>query len=94
MKYRLGNSIKMFEKGNTVEMECPNCKKEVEFSVFSNRDTKLTNEFPLVKSQNVYLLVCPNCFKSYTVDSLKGKSFEKGEPLSIGYYDLKELKEY
>lgn len=94
MKYRLGNSIKMFDKGKTIELECPNCKKEVEFSMFSNRDTKLTSNFPLIKTENVYLLVCPRCSSCYTVDNAKGKTFEKGEKLAIGNFDLKELKEY
>lgn len=94
MEYRLGTSLKVKAKGETAELECPCCKNKVEFGVFSNMDTRLIPEFPLINSTCIYFLVCPKCASIYTVDEAKGDEFSKGEKLSIGNFDLKPLKEF
>lgn len=94
MSYRLGNNKKIKEVGETLELTCPSCNEKVSFSVFSNGDMKLIPKFPLVKNGTVYFLVCPNCSKIYGVNENAGKNFKKGEKLSIGNYDLYELKEF
>lgn len=94
MEYRLGTSLKIKSKGDTVELECPCCKNKVNFGVFSNMDTRLIPEFPLIDSSCVYFLVCPSCASIYTIDENKGNEFTKGKKLSIGNFDLKSLKEF
>ena len=94
MEYRLGKSKRILEAGQTVKLECPNCKRKVNFSVFSNMNTSLIPSLPLVKLENVYFLVCPECAAVYGVDSSKGKALKNGEQLAIGNYDLKELKAF
>ena len=94
MEYRIGTDVKIKEQGETMELTCPNCNKKVNFSVFSNKKTTLVPKFPIVKSGNVFFLVCPECSKVYGVNDKQGKSFKKGEKLSIGNYDLFELEEF
>lgn len=94
MEYRLGKSLKIYDIGQTLELECPNCKNKVSFSVFTNLDTKLQAKMPVVKLENVYFLVCPKCASVFGIDNSKGKEFKKGEKLSVGNYDLKELKKF
>lgn len=94
MKERLGNSIKIFEKGHTTKTECPNCKCEVEFSIFSNRDTKLISEFPLIESENIYLFLCPKCYKTYTIKGFSPKSPKEDEAFIISKHELVDLKKY
>lgn len=94
MEYRLGNSKKIKEHGETTEIECPKCKSRVKFSVYTNFEARLTAELPLVKTGNVYFLVCSKCAAVFGVDADKGKTFEKGQPLAILTGDLKELKEF
>jgi hypothetical protein len=94
MEYRLGNSKKVYSWGETTRLICPKCAKKVKMSVFTNFETRLIAEFPLIKGSNVYFLVCPECASVFGVDATKGYTFRKGEPLAIGNYDLKELKEF
>ena len=94
MEHRLGKSKKIYEEGTTTLLECPNCKNKVNFSVFSNLNTKLISQFPVMKFENVYFLICPKCACIYGVDRQKGVNFKNGEKLSIGNYDLKELKKF
>ena len=94
MEYRLGNSERIKEKGITAEIECPKCKNRARFSVFSNMDTRLIPEYPLINSEAVYFLVCPKCASVFTVDESQGEALQKGEKYAIGDYDLKELKEF
>ncbi len=94
MKYRLGNGKKIKEVGETLELVCPECRKKVNFSVFSNDEKTIVPEFPLIKSGTVFFLVCPNCSKVYGVEESTGKNFKKGEMLAIGNYSLKELTEF
>ena len=94
MNYRLGNNKKIKEVGETLELTCPNCNKKVNFSVFSNGELDIIPELPILKNGTVYFLVCPSCSKLYGVDEKVGNSFKKGEKLSIGNFDLKELKEF
>ena len=94
MNYRLGNNKNIKTVGETVELTCPDCGEKVSFSVFSNKEMTLVPKFPLVKNGVVYFLVCPNCSHVYGVDEKLGNSFKKGEKLSIGNFDLKELKEF
>ena len=94
MEYRLGNSDKVYDHGETVKIECPKCGNTVNFSVFTNFDMRLAVKFPPVAMKNVYFLVCPRCAGAFTVDGEKGKTFKKGEKLAIGNYDLKELEKF
>lgn len=94
MEYRLGKDKRIAKQGQTVVLECPKCKNKVNFSVFTNANFCLKSEFPIVKIEDVYFLVCPECAGVFGVDNAKGKSFKKGEILSIGNYDLNELKEF
>lgn len=94
MDYRLGKSKKIYDEGTTEKIECPTCKSNVEFSVFTNGDSKLVAKLPIIKLNTVYFLVCPKCGAVYGVDEAKGKSFKNGEKLAIGNYDLKELTRF
>jgi len=94
MEYRFGNSKKVKELGLTCDLTCPKCTKKVNFSVFSNSESRLNADFPFVKSGNVYILVCPECSSVFTVDENKAKTFKKGEKLAIGNFDLKEPKAF
>lgn len=94
MEYRLGNSIRVKSRGDTVELVCPDCGKKVQFGVFSNFERRLAPKLTLLDCQTVYFLVCPECAGVFTVDEAKGDSFKKGEKLSIGNFDLKTLKEF
>lgn len=94
MDYRLGKSLRIIERGQTVKLECPKCKKKVLFSVFTNNDTKLTASLPFITNEDVYFLVCPECAGVFGVDNGKGKNFKNGEKLAIGNFDLNELKEF
>ena len=57
-------------------------------------NTSLIPSLPLVKLENVYFLVCPECASVYGIDSSKGKALKNGEQLAVGNYDLKELKSF
>lgn len=94
MEYKLGNSLRVKSRGETLELTCPNCKNEVNFGVFSNYERKIVVKPSLLDCSTVYFLVCPKCASIYTVDEAKGDSFKQGEKLSIGNFDLKILKEY
>lgn len=94
MEYRLGTGLKIKDKGETVSLVCPKCKKTVHFRLFSNLENRLNAKFPFIKSSNIYFLICPKCASVFTVDEAKGKNFDKGENLSIGNFDLKTLKEF
>lgn len=94
MEYRLGNSLKVKDRGRTRKIECPNCKAKTEFSLFTNMDTRLTAKYPLLDVKTVYFLVCPKCASVFTVDEAKGDSFKKGETFAIGNYDLKPLEAF
>lgn len=94
MEYKLGNYRKIKSSGDTVELTCPTCNKKVNMGVFSNKETRLTAEMPFVESGIVYFVVCPECAGVFGVDETKGNNFTKGEKLSIGNFDLKELKKY
>ncbi len=94
MEYRLGNNKKVKSSGDSVELTCPNCSKKVTMGVFSNAETRLISEFPFVSNNEVFFLVCPECASVFNVDESKGKTFNKGERLSIGNFDLKELKKF
>lgn len=94
MEYRLGTSLRIKENGETVQLECPHCKEKVNFSIFSNMETRLIPEFPLIGSTRIYFLICPKCASIFTVDETKGDECAKGERLAIGNFDLKTLKEF
>ena len=94
MEYRLGTGLKIKDKGETVSLVCPKCDEKVNFHLFSNIENRLNAKFPFIKSNNVYFLICPKCASVFTVDEAKGKSFDKGEKLSIGNFDFKTLKEF
>ncbi|MGN0531663.1 MAG: hypothetical protein ACI4IN_02595 [Eubacterium sp.] len=91
MEYRLGNYKKVKSIGETEEVTCPKCNNKVNMSLFSNGEFRLQADFPLFRTGNVFFLVCPHCSAIYGVDESKADNFVKGEKLSIGNYDLKEL---
>lgn len=94
MEYRIGKDKRISDRGQTEMLVCPKCKNNVKFSVFSNKDLNLLAKLPLVKIQDVFFLVCPECAGVFGVDNAKGKEFKNGEPLAIGNYDLKELTQF
>lgn len=94
MEYRLGNSKRVRSRGDTVELTCPKCNKKVKFGVFSNFERRLAVKPTLLDTQTVYFLVCPECAGVFTVDEPYGDAFKKGEKLSIGNFNLKNLKEF
>lgn len=94
MEYRLGNSMRIKDKGETELIECPNCKNKVKFKVFRNMDLRLIAEYPLINAEGVYFLVCPKCASVYTVDEDQGDLIAKGEKYAVGPYDLKKLKTF
>lgn len=93
MQYKLGNSKKVYDKGETTLLECPNCKKKVKFEMFSNFDTRLKASFPLIESKNVYFVVCPNCAKVYGVEHDSAKEMKK-DKLAVGNFDITDLKPF
>lgn len=94
MEYRLGTSLKVRSKGETLPLYCPECGKKVTFGVFSNIENRLDSSFPFINSKDVYFLVCPECASIFTVDESKGDVFAKGEKLAIGNFDFKTLKKF
>lgn len=94
MQYRLGNSLRIKEKAQTEEIECPKCKNRVKFKMFSNMDIRLISEYPVLDPHTVYFLVCPKCAAVYTVEEDLGDELAKGEKRAVGDFDLKELKEF
>lgn len=94
MNYRLGTDIRIKDRGETLTLTCPKCDKKVNFELFTNMENRFEASFPFLNSKTVYFLVCPNCASIYTVDETKGDEFRKGERLSIGNFDLKELKSF
>mgnify|MGYP006883506265 CR=1 FL=1 len=91
MEYRLGNSKWVHQRGETVELVCPNCHNKVNFGVFSNLERRLAVNPTLLDTQTVYFLVCLECASVYTVEEARGKAFQKGEKLSIVqmFYEMK-----
>ena len=67
-------------RGETVELTCPNCKKKVNFGVFSNLERRFVPKVTLLDCNTVYFLVCPECASIYTVDV---DNFSKIKLLSI-----------
>lgn len=94
MDYKLGNSKKINEFGVTPELSCLKCGENVQLSVFTNLDTFLVPKFPLIKSKNVYFLVCPKCAGIFTADVKKENIKRKDKMLNISSDDLKELDIY
>lgn len=94
MEYRLGNSLRIKDRGETEEIDCPCCGGRVKFKVFRNMDIRLVSEYPLIDAKGVYFLVCPKCASVYTVDEDQGDLLAKGEKRAVGSFDLKKLKEF
>ena len=94
MSYRLGNNKEIEEIGETLPLNCPECKSNVSFSVYSNKGFDLIPDFPIIRNKTVFFLVCPKCAAVFGVDEALGNSFKKGEKLSIGNFDLKVLEAF
>lgn len=94
MEYRLGNSYRVKEKGETEPIECPNCKNKVKFKAFRNMNVRIKAEYPLINAEGVYFLVCPKCASVFTIDEDQGDLLSKGQKYAVGPYDLKKLKEF
>lgn len=94
MEYRLGNSLRVKSRGETVELTCPNCNDKVSFGVFSNYERHIVPKLTLLDCNTVYFLICPKCASIFTVNEAKGDSFKAGQKLSIGNFDLKTLEEF
>lgn len=95
MEYRLGTANKIREQGETTELFCPYCEKKVHFSVFSNLERRIALKLPLpIDVHTVYFLVCPECASIYSVDESSAEGFRNGQKLSIGNFDLRELKDF
>lgn len=95
MEYRLGTDLRIKSRGETEELVCPECGKKVRFGVFSNFERRIAAKLPLpLNCQTVYFLICPECASVFGVDETKGDSFKRGQKLSIGNFDLKNLKPF
>lgn len=94
MEYRLGNSMKIKDRGETLETICPNCKKVVKFGVFSNFERRIVPKITLFDCNTVFFLICPECAGIFTVDESKGEDFRKGNKFAITDTDLKPLEEF
>lgn len=94
MEYRLGNSLRVKDRGETEEIECPSCKNKVKFRLFRNMDVRFISSYPLLEAKGVYFLVCPKCVSIYTVDEDQGDLLVNGQKYAIGSFDLKKLKEF
>lgn len=94
MDYKLGNSKYLNEHGETEKICCPKCNNKVKLSVFSNFEARAIAKLPLIKTSNVYFLVCPKCSAVYGVDANNAKAFKNGSKFAIMQGDLKELEEY
>lgn len=94
MEYRLGNSKKIKQKGDTAEIKCPKCGKLGQFGIFSNLDTRLIPCFPLVNVDTVYFAVCPNCASIFGTDKDSYKAFTKGDMSAINTDKLFDLLEF
>ena len=94
MEYRLGNSLRVKSRGETLETICPNCKKTVKFGVFSNFERRLAAKITLLDCNTVYFLVCPQCASVFTVDEEIGDDFKKGNKFAITDTDLLKLKKF
>lgn len=93
MEYRLGNANKIKEKGELPKpIKCPNCNKTVKFSVYSNGETRLDAE-TIIKSGNVYFMICPECLSVFTMDESLGKSLKKKDTV-VWDSDLLKLQEF
>ncbi len=92
MQYKLGNFKSIQDKGQTTLLTCPKCNKKVNFSIFKNEKLELVSKMPLVKSDTVYFLVCPECASVFGVDSDRADSLVKGNDLSVGNFDFKDLE--
>ena len=53
MEYRLGNSLRVKSRGETVELTCPHCNKDVKFGVFSNFERRLAPKITLLDCNTV-----------------------------------------
>lgn len=93
MEYRLGNSLKIKSRGETIKLKCPHCEKEVQFGVFSNFERRLDAK-KLLDLKTVYFLICPSCASIYTVEEVTGEEFTKGRQDAIDTWDFKDLKEF
>lgn len=62
--------------------------------MFSNFERRIAVKLPLPPGMpNGVLLVCPNCAAVFGVDEQRAM-ISKGSPLSIGNFDLKDLKPF
>ncbi len=94
MEYRLGNSLRVKDKGETDAIACPSCQNKVSFRVFRNMDVRLTAQYPLLKATGVYFLVCPKCAEIFTIDEDQGDLLVKGQKYAVGPFDLKRLNRF
>lgn len=94
MEYRLGNSLRIKSRGETLETICPKCRKTVNFGIFSNFERRIVPKITLLDCNTVYFLVCPECAGIFTVDQQKGDEFKSGNKFAITDTDLTELKEF
>ena len=94
MEYRLGNSRKVKSRGETQQLICPKCAKNVKMGVFSNFERRLAVKPTLLDLNTVYFLVCPECASVFTVDEITGDEFVKGRKNVIEEWDLTEPVEF
>lgn len=94
MEYRIGNSKKIKENGITAQLTCPKCNEKVSFSIFSNGKLDITAQLPIISNSKVYFAVCPNCAAVFEIENRAARDFDKGNLLSIGDFDLKELTKF
>lgn len=72
---------------------CPKCKTSSTARLIKNFDFFHFFFIPIFKWNENYYVVCGKCNSPYSVPKEKGKSIERGENISITYWDLQEINQ-
>lgn len=81
--YKLGNSKRVFDLGETQEQTCPKCKENAIFPVYKNLNLEITAKAPFLNDDSVYFTFCPYCKQSFLIPYEMGTAFEKGDHWAI-----------
>lgn len=94
MNYKLGNSKRVLELGETQEQLCPACDKSTVFPVYKNGNLELIGEVPFIDTEFVYFTVCQQCKKCFCIQHQQGIAFEKGDKWAIRSHGFFEPRHY
>lgn len=90
MEYKLGNSKHIVNAGTTKKIRCPKCGNTVPFALFKNAQIDVVPKFPLITDRDIYFLICSSCGAVFSIPTVNGKAFEKGDDTAVRTYDLEE----